>query len=136
MTDRELMQQALEAIRIFREWEMGQDYDSNRDTVLVRAFAAQEALESALAQTERKPEQEPVAWIVHEDGVRGLRWSRPKTGMLTVEPLYTSPPKSKPLTEEEINKLMADTWGCASIAPRHAPAFARAVIAKATGEKE
>ena len=34
------------------------------------------------------------------------------------------------LTDEEIAELMMQTWGCASIAPRHAPAFARAIEAK------
>ena len=143
------MQQALEAIRIFREWEMGQDYDSNRDTVLVRAFAAQEALEAALAQTERKPEHEPVAWIVHEDGVRGLRWSRPKNGMLTVEPLYTSPPQRKPLTDEDARLIAAAPDLLAALqgllrgianGPDEANAAmlvakARDAVNKATGEK-
>ena len=39
--EREVMCMALEALTIFREWEMGQDYNSNRDTVLVRAFKAE-----------------------------------------------------------------------------------------------
>ena len=42
---------------------------------------------------------------------------------------YTSPPASKPLTDEQIAELMMQTWGCASIAPRHAPSFARAIEA-------
>jgi hypothetical protein len=33
----------------------------------------------------------------------------------------------KPLTDDEIDGLMADTWGGASIAPQSAPAFARAI---------
>lgn len=32
-----------------------------------------------------------------------------------------------PLTDEQIAEMMRDTWGCASIAPRHALEFARAV---------
>ena len=39
-----LLRQAFEAIQTFREWEMGQDYNSNRDTVLAKAFEAEEAL--------------------------------------------------------------------------------------------
>jgi hypothetical protein len=31
------------------------------------------------------------------------------------------------LTDAQIAEMMRDTWGCASIAPRHALAFARAV---------
>ena len=33
----------------------------------------------------------------------------------------------EPLSDAQIAELMRDTWGCASIAPRHAPGFARAV---------
>ena len=31
------------------------------------------------------------------------------------------------LSDERIAEMMRDTWGCASIAPRHALEFARAV---------
>ena len=31
------------------------------------------------------------------------------------------------LTPEQIEEMMRETWGCASIAPRHALEFARAV---------
>ena len=71
--EREVMCMALEALTIFREWEMGQDYNSNRDTVLVRAFKAEEAIEKCLANDalEKKAENarelgldyEPVAWM-------------------------------------------------------------------------
>jgi hypothetical protein len=40
---------------------------------------------------------------------------------------YTSPPQRKPLTDDEITKLTADTWGSASIAPQSVPEFARAI---------
>ncbi len=33
----------------------------------------------------------------------------------------------EPLTDAQIAEMMRDTWGCASIAPRHAMGFARAV---------
>jgi hypothetical protein len=44
-------------------------------------------------------------------------------------PLYTAPPllQRQPLTDDEIDGLMADTWGGACIAPQSAPAFARAI---------
>ena len=32
-----------------------------------------------------------------------------------------------PLTDAQIAEMMRDTWGCASIAPRHALEFARAI---------
>ena len=35
--------------------------------------------------------------------------------------------KGAPLTDAQIAEMMRDTWGCASIAPRHALEFARAV---------
>ena len=37
------------------------------------------------------------------------------------------PVAREPLTDAQIAEMMRDTWGCASIAPRHALAFARAV---------
>ena len=43
------------------------------------------------------------------------RWSSPQ------------PVAREPLTDAQIAEMMRDTWGCASIAPRHAPEFARAV---------
>ncbi len=33
----------------------------------------------------------------------------------------------EPLTDAQIAEMMRDTWGCASIAPRHAMGFARAI---------
>lgn len=41
--------------------------------------------------------------------------------------MVTAPPQLKPLTDDEIDGLMADTWGGACIAPQSAPAFARAI---------
>lgn len=35
--------------------------------------------------------------------------------------------QGEPLTDAQIAELMRDTWGCASIAPRHALEFARAI---------
>lgn len=34
-----------------------------------------------------------------------------------------------PLTDEQLAEMMRETWGCASIAPRHAMEFARAIEA-------
>ncbi len=39
----------------------------------------------------------------------------------------TQPVVREPLTDEQLAEMMRDTWGCASIAPRHALEFARAV---------
>ena len=37
------------------------------------------------------------------------------------------PVAREPLSDAQIAEMMRDTWGCASIAPRHALEFARAV---------
>lgn len=49
-------------------------------------------------------------------------------------PIYTTPQPTQaqargavPLTDEQLAEMMRDTWGCASIAPRHALEFARAI---------
>lgn len=39
----------------------------------------------------------------------------------------SQPVAREPLTDEQLAEMMRDTWGCASIAPRHALQFARAV---------
>ena len=117
--DRKVIEQALEAIRIFREWEMGQDYNSNRETVLARAFAAEEALEAALEQ----PEQEPVAWRTF-DGEGGYdyrtyddnenyrdEWDRRNPNHKGwVEPLYEAPPPC-PTCEALARTVMMDQTG-------------------------
>jgi hypothetical protein len=46
--------------------------------------------------------------------------------LFRVEP-WLVPMGRKPLTDEKIARLMADTWGGACIAPQSAPAFARAI---------
>ena len=44
------------------------------------------------------------------------------------------PVAPEPLTDGQIAEMMRDTWGCASIAPRHALEFAR-VVERAHGIK-
>lgn len=41
-----------------------------------------------------------------------------------------------PLTDEQLAEMMRDTWGCASIAPRHAETFARAIEAEVRKQDE
>ena len=51
------------------------------------------------------------------------------------QPTQTVPPAGRePLTDAQIAEMMRDTWGCASIAPRHALEFAR-VVERAHGIK-
>ena len=40
------------------------------------------------------------------------------------------------LSDDRIAEMMRDTWGCASIAPRHAEAFARSVEAEVRKQDE
>ena len=42
----------------------------------------------------------------------------------------------EPLTDEQLAEMMRDTWGCASIAPRHAMGFARAIEAEVHKQDE
>lgn len=41
-----------------------------------------------------------------------------------------APVRVEPLSDDRIAEMVRDTWGCASIAPRHAAPFARAVEAE------
>lgn len=73
------------------------------------------------------PRVEPVAWLNpwRADQVTTDYDAYGRRGI----PLYTAPQPvaQEPLTDEQLAEMMRDTWGCASIAPRHAPEFARAV---------
>lgn len=40
------------------------------------------------------------------------------------------------LSDEQIAEMMRETWGCASIAPRHAVGFARAIEAEVRKDYE
>jgi hypothetical protein len=44
-----------------------------------------------------------------------------------LELLSSEPPQRKPLTDADIAKLTADTWGSASIAPQSVPEFVRLI---------
>jgi hypothetical protein len=89
---------------------------------------------SVYKNTEQAEQQEPVAWIEHIAG--GVEYNPYHKAALKLPEgmrfdLYTTPPQRKPepLSDDEIAELMMKAWGCASIAPRHAPAFARAIEA-------
>ena len=70
---------------------------------------------------------EPVAWLSpwRADQVTTDYDAYGERGI----PLYTAPQPvvREPLTDEQLAEMMRDTWGCASIAPRHALEFARAI---------
>ena len=118
MTKDEALKLALEALE---QW----------NTPLYKRGKAITAIREALAQ----PEQEPVAWryrsvspFVGKDGTYKVSdgWTlirKPEKrdahsamcGM-EAEPLYTTPPQRKPLTDEEIGRIAGDcldAWSCA-----------------------
>ena len=79
---------------------------------------------------------EPVAWLSTDCiGERYLCFTKPKDSN-PARPLVfgdTTPQPTQaqagavPLTDEQLAEMMRGTWGCASIAPRHAIGFARAI---------
>jgi hypothetical protein len=93
MTDREIMQQALEALEWFTASEPGDEPPIN---------SAIAALRERLAQ----PEQEPVAhvFLVEPDGRPRVAWENARDIKIG-DKLYTSPPQRKPLTADEIEDL-------------------------------
>lgn len=134
-TDRELMQQALDALTPL----------AGEDANHTEQYAAYQALRERLAQ----PEQGPVAaqhrfrhpqkgtpdWSVWQPCSVSNRpaWEIDSQGYeVEYRALYATPPRREwvGLTDEEVAVMMMESWGCASIAPRHAPAFARAIETK------
>jgi len=89
MTDRELMQMALDALE-----DVADGAEESHKTV-----AAIEALRARLAQ----PEPEPVAWISHN---AGLYHGKPDESLNPL-PLYTAPQKKEwvGLTDEEYEAM-------------------------------
>ena len=92
----------------------------------------------SMAVDAKKPAQaaEPVAWLRNTTApqphaVTNLKYRSALDAQAGVEyiPVFAAPQPvaREPLTPEQIAEMMRDTWGCASIAPRHAPEFARAV---------
>ena len=116
MTDRELMQQALDALidaADSQNWEMQQNIDQhgewyrrsvNLKQSTTNSQAAIEALRARLAQ----PEPEPVAYgVLDEDGQIDWTCDYPfsnEPGWPDSVPLYTAPPQREwqGLTDEEI----------------------------------
>ena len=92
MTDRELMQMALDALEYERKANNPLDWSHDN---------AIEALRAALAQ----PEPEPVAWKYETPDYASLQWKLTRGDWRdgTWTPLYTTPPQHKwqGLTEAE-----------------------------------
>ena len=100
--------------------------------------AAITAIKEALAQ----PEQEPVAWLqigvgpLHEGDVIA-RTTKPKewnSEWWKFEPLYTTPPQRKPLTDEEIMNIAKVS--CIGISPHEDTLNFAKVIEAVHGIKE
>ena len=126
MTDRELMQQALDALGRYQVKR--QDFDRFADEIA--------SLRERLAQ----PEQEPVAWMwdykrldghVETKVIFAQRYSPGDLayvlGGKNATPLYTAPPQRKPLTDDEIEELSRTmvkgnksvNWLCRSLEAAH-----------------
>ena len=91
MTDKEALKLALEAL-MYASYE-DIEYD---ETCAAKVLAARDAIKEALAQ----PKQEPVAWADH--GV--VNWIADKQ-FKHASLLYTTPPKRKPLTLGQKQRL-------------------------------
>jgi len=104
MTDRELMQQALDALNscCTQQTTLIGGSEMWFDNLLV--YDAITALRKRLAQ----PEQEPVAWYDSKSGWTEFHSFKPvrKPSAPDSEwlPLYTTPPQRKPLTDEEMRE--------------------------------
>ena len=100
MTKEEAMKLALEALEA-DELDMVDDGSGN---MVFRKEQAITAMEKLLAQ----PEQEPLAWI-STGTARMIHWTadKPAYGDDWV-PLYTAPPQRKPLTDEDIERIVRE----------------------------
>lgn len=105
-----------EALRLAQALKDGAGLDSQWDAAkeLCRLHEENERLKShqpashvnETSKNEHEPADEPVAWRAWFDADNRARWLFslwPKEELLDVEwqPLYTSPPASKPLTDEQ-----------------------------------
>ena len=79
---------------------------------------------------------EPVAWYEYNADLDAWflayrRNPKAKTRPLVFGDTTPQPTQAQagavPLTDEQLAEMMRETWGCASIAPRHAIGFARAI---------
>ena len=93
MTDREIMQQALETL----------------DRVMSHGSAVQEA-KDILRERLAQPEQEPVAWLVQYSNKHEFVWGQKPQWIadaVGIEPLYTTPPRREwvGLTDDQVSAI-------------------------------
>ena len=142
MTDRELMEQALETAEgiVNADWRK---WDELASPAEFERWAKSRANFMATALRERlaQPEPSPVGYIPvyelsrlqsgHDGRLRSAKFGASELdGDVAI---YATPPQRKPLTDEEIVSLFVK---CAAAHPHDDIQFARAVIATVTGEKE
>jgi hypothetical protein len=130
MSDREVMQQALKAL------EAGPDVDP------IFAGETEAALRARLAE----PKRGPVAWglfakvgggefvLQHpvrfsEEDAENDRSMYQSDTVIEIRPLYEHPPARRPLTDEEIDRVIDVNWSINNYKPTYVAhrAFARAV---------
>lgn len=76
-----------------------------------------------------------VLEAARKEGYKGTAAGRLLELGWEIRPVYLTPQPTRaqagavPLTDEQLAEMMRETWGCASIAPRHAIGFARAIEA-------
>lgn len=70
------------------------------------AEVAKNELRQMIAEALAQPEQEPVAWYIREKDMltRDANWVAEYPDMC--EPLYTTPPQRKPMTDEQFLELL------------------------------
>ena len=107
---------------------------------VIEALSGVQALSAAPAEQQAAPKAAPGEPSDAEidaflDSPAGITWvlaaNRERYHLLVRAVLAKwgspQPVVREPLTDAQIAEMMRDTWGCASIAPRHALEFARAV---------
>jgi hypothetical protein len=118
---REIMQQALTALRISTPFAHALEYYEFRNKAI-------KDIESELAKPEQAEKQEPVGWF-YWDAKREI-WVQvyPYTDG---QPLYTAPPRKEwvGLTDDEVNLIYAEPQ-------THVGQYARAIEAKLRSKNE
>ena len=118
-SDAEIEKLAAEHLKAFAQFQIGNQAWFEGEVEFARAVLAKWGQPAHSG--------EPVAWLSpwRADQVTTDYDAYGEHGI----PLYAASQlvEREPLTDAQIAEMMRDTWGCASIAPRHALEFARAV---------
>jgi hypothetical protein len=130
---REIMQQALDALRRVGEYGDIYRYKNTEQSPYTQIYEAIDAINVELA----KPEQEPVAQIRIKNGhwIDTPRSAKTKSLPDGLHDLYTAPPRKEwvGLTDEEIKEVLdlnVAPWSLSGVALQHVMDDARALEAK------